>query len=173
MNPRAALEPLVLSAAERGVRASFVRLPPTVHGAGDHGFVPMLITTGRQQRFAAYVGDGANRRPAVHCFNAQLYRLALESAAAGNAPARGGGGRRRDARHRSDHRRGSRPASAEPIARGVRRTPRLAGAVRSHGYSGFQHSDSRALSVVATAGRSTYSPTCASTATSLGPYRLA
>lgn len=71
--------------AERGVWIGVIRLATTVHGIGDPALMAMLARFAREKGVSAYIGDGANRWPAVHVSDAgRLYRLALEA----GAPAR-------------------------------------------------------------------------------------
>lgn len=82
--PRVATQEAAVALMEKGLNVSMVRLPPSTHGQGDHGFVPMLIGIARDKGIAAYTGDGNNLWPAVHRLDAaRLYRLALEKAIPG------------------------------------------------------------------------------------------
>lgn len=75
----------VLALADEGIRTSIVRLPPATHGTGDNGLTAAAVAAARRAGASAYVGDGANRWPAVHRDDAAtLFRLAAESAPAGS-----------------------------------------------------------------------------------------
>jgi nucleoside-diphosphate-sugar epimerase len=82
---RRATAEFTLALAPLGVRSSVLRLPPTVHGDGDHGFMATLVAIARDRGVSGYIGDGGNRWPAVHRLDAaHLYRLAVEGAPAGS-----------------------------------------------------------------------------------------
>jgi nucleoside-diphosphate-sugar epimerase len=82
---RHATAEFVLSLASRGVRSSVMRLPPTNHGDGDNGFMATIVGIARERGVSGYLGDGANRWPAVHRLDsARLFALAVEKAPAGS-----------------------------------------------------------------------------------------
>jgi nucleoside-diphosphate-sugar epimerase len=81
--PRSASEEAAAAAAAGGVRASIVRLPPSVHDREKLGLISPLIALAREKGVSAFVGEGNNRWPAVHRLDAaHLYSLVLEK----NAP---------------------------------------------------------------------------------------
>ena len=85
VSPRAASERIALALAEHGVRSMSVRFAPTVHGAGDHGFIARIIDADRSHGAAGYVSNGENRWPAVHRSDAaRLVRLGIERAPGGS-----------------------------------------------------------------------------------------
>lgn len=84
--PRGGAENLALDAVQSGLHAVSVRFAPTVHAAGDHGFIPLIIAAARRRGVSGYVGEGTNRWSAVHRSDAgALVALGLESAPAGTA----------------------------------------------------------------------------------------
>jgi nucleoside-diphosphate-sugar epimerase len=86
-NPRSAVAREIGGFAGRGIRSVLVAIPPVVHSTLDsHGFIPTMIQFARTTGVSGYVGDGANRWPAVHTLDlARLYRLALEKAPSGSS----------------------------------------------------------------------------------------
>jgi nucleoside-diphosphate-sugar epimerase len=82
---RAMTEERVEALASLGVRATMIRLAPSVHGKGDTGLVPQLIGIARKRGHSGYIGEGRNRWPAVHIRDAaRLFRLAMEKGTAGS-----------------------------------------------------------------------------------------
>ncbi|MEO6835270.1 MAG: NAD-dependent epimerase/dehydratase family protein [Candidatus Tumulicola sp.] len=79
---RPQLERVVLDGVARGVRAVVIR-PAAVYGHGG-GIPAMWVQSASATGAARFVGDGRNHWPMVHADDlAQLYVLALESAASG------------------------------------------------------------------------------------------
>jgi nucleoside-diphosphate-sugar epimerase len=83
-SPRGGSENLALEFVDRGVHTASLRFAPTVHGAGDHGFIAVLAAVARQKGVSGYPGNGTNRWAAVHRADAaRLVALGLQKAPAG------------------------------------------------------------------------------------------
>lgn len=81
---RAITEELILGYQDKGVKTMIIRLGASVHGKGDHAFIPSLIEIARSSGNSAYIGDGHNSWPAVHRLDAaRLFSIALEHGSAG------------------------------------------------------------------------------------------
>jgi nucleoside-diphosphate-sugar epimerase len=81
--PRSASEEAAMSLAARGVYASVLRLPQ-VHNLEKQGLISLLIDLAREKGVSVFLGDGANRWPAVHLLDVvHLYKLALKKGSAG------------------------------------------------------------------------------------------
>ena len=81
--PRAATEEAACAVMEKGGHVMLMRLPQ-VHDTHRQGRISLHILLARKKGFVAYIGDGANRLPAVHVSDAvRLYRMALEHGTAG------------------------------------------------------------------------------------------
>jgi nucleoside-diphosphate-sugar epimerase len=83
-SPRGGSENLAFEYVDRGVHAVSLRFAPTVHGAGDHGFIATIAAVAQEKGVSGYPGDGTNRWAAVHRSDAAgLVALGLAKAPAG------------------------------------------------------------------------------------------
>jgi nucleoside-diphosphate-sugar epimerase len=83
-SPRGGSENLAFEFIDRGVHTVSLRFAPTVHGAGDHGFIATIAAVAREKGVSGYPGDGINRWAAVHRSDAaRLVALGLGKALAG------------------------------------------------------------------------------------------
>lgn len=83
-SPRGGSENLAFEFVDRGVHSVALRFAPTVHGAGDHGFIATIAAVAREKGVSGYPGDGSNRWAAVHRSDAgRLVALGLAKAPAG------------------------------------------------------------------------------------------
>jgi nucleoside-diphosphate-sugar epimerase len=79
VTPRAATDEAANAVAAQGVNSYIVKLPNTVHGKGDHGFIPIVIGMAKEKGQSVYIGEGKNCWPAVHRLDAAVvYRLIVE-----------------------------------------------------------------------------------------------
>ncbi|MDR2948747.1 MAG: hypothetical protein LBV71_06015 [Prevotella sp.] len=63
-------EAAAMTLAEKNIKASVVRLPPSVYGQGMYGLVSLIMEQARKSGSSVYIGDGSNRWPTVHCLDA-------------------------------------------------------------------------------------------------------
>jgi len=83
-SPRGGSENLAFEYIDRGVHSVALRFAPTVHGAGDHGFIAIIAAVAREKGVSGYPGDGTNRWAAVHRSDtARMVALGLAKAPAG------------------------------------------------------------------------------------------
>ena len=83
-SPRGGSENLGLEYVDRGVHSVSLRFAPTVHGAGDHGFIAVIAAVAREKGVSGYPGDGTNRWAAAHRTDAaRVAALGLAKAPAG------------------------------------------------------------------------------------------